>query len=146
MTGPYGYLQETLPAQTRFRINGAYIESSTAFADNFLRKMIIGITSGFKRFLRIRGVGYHLKPVEGNTITLIAGFSYDLSCPLHPSIRSKATRKFSMIKVQSKYLCTTTNNLALLRRTQKADIYRGLGIYYRYEKILYKPGSKQKMK
>lgn len=108
--------------------------------------MIIGASTGFKRYLRIRGVGYHLKPSENNTITMIAGFSFDVSCPLHPSITVKATRKFAMIKAQSKYLVTTTNNLALLRRTRKADIYRGLGIYYRYEKILYKPGSKQKTK
>lgn len=108
--------------------------------------MIIGASTGFKRYLRIRGVGYHLKPAEGNALTMIAGFSFDVSCPVHPSINIKATRKFAMIKAQSKYLVTTTNNLALLRRTRKADIYRGLGIYYRYEKILYKPGSKQKTK
>lgn len=119
---------------------------SDPFTEKRIQKMVIAADVGFKRFLRIRGTGYHLRPADDNVINMIASFSYDVVCPMHPSITLKATRKSSMIKAQSKYLVTATNNLALLRNTEKADVYNGLGVYYRYEKILYKIGSKQKTK
>lgn len=146
MLGSFGCLACAIPGSFGLKLDNYTIYTNSGYVEKRLRKMIIAVTTGFKKHFRIRGVGYHLKPSDKNIITLVAGFSYDVNCNLHPSIQIKGTRKFTMIKTQSKYLATTTNNIALIRNTRQADVYRGLGIYYRYEKILYKLGSKQKTK
>lgn len=114
------------------------------FTRNRIEKMIIGAAAGFKQYLRIRGVGYSLKVEDMNNLVITAGFSYTVNHRMHPSVTLNNSRKASNLKVCSKYANTITQELAYIRKIRQADVYRGLGIYRRYEPILFKKSSKTK--
>lgn len=132
ITGPNATMVETLP------------NTNNTFTRNRIEKMIIGAAAGFKQYLRIRGVGYSLKSGSMNELAITAGFSYTVNHRMHPSISLNSSRKASNLRVRSKYANTITQELAYIRKLRQADVYRGLGIYRRYEPILFKKSSKTK--
>lgn len=110
-----------------------------------LLKLIISAYTGYKRYLRIRGTGYQLKPNSvNNTLSIVAGFSFNVNVKMYSLAKLKTSRKFSLLRAHAKYLTSITNDFAKIRQLRKSDVYRGIGIYYRYTRFVPKSVKKKK--
>jgi len=106
--------------------------------------MIFSCAIGFRRYLRVRGVGYKFIYDKPGTLTINVGYSHILSKKFTDEIQIKATRKFKMIRLHSKGLTEVTSLISSLRNLNKPDVYRGKGIRYRYDKRTSKEGKKRR--
>jgi large subunit ribosomal protein L6 len=104
--------------------------------------MIIGAGVGFKKYLRVRGVGYFFK-LENGILTAKVGYTHTLQKTLPIDFRTKFSRKFKVVRFRSKSLTKLTLFLARLRVLRLPDIYKGKGIRYRRDPIRRKPGKRK---
>lgn len=107
--------------------------------------MVIGAATGFKRYLRVRGVGYKFafEPIS-NQVKIAVGLTHLIEHNFPLDIKIKTTRKFRMIKCVSVHLATLTNTLSFLRNQKKPDAYRGKGLRHRKEQFLLQKEVKKK--
>jgi ribosomal protein L6P/L9E len=147
MMGPYTYTRETFPAKAKINILNNYkaIETEELHTANRLNKMVVCVSTGYRRFVRIRGTGYHLKP-QGQVIDVTSSTTYTSKHSLHPSTTAIPSRKFSLVSLRNPYFNNLTRTISLMEEFCPTDVYRGMGIYKRYKQFKFKPGSKGKKK
>lgn len=107
-----------------------------------LRRMVIGAGVGFKKYLRVRGVGYKFE-LEDKVLTARVGYTHALHKIMPAEFTTRFSRKSKVIRFRSKSLTKLTGFLAELRALRKPDIYKGKGIRYRRDPVRRKPGKRK---
>jgi large subunit ribosomal protein L6 len=121
-------------------------KNTSKFSGNISTKLfqlLIGSAVGFKKHLRLRGVGYKFTLEKRNLVTDV-GFTHLLYKKLYSEILVKFSRKFTVFRAKSKDIVRLTGFMSSLRNLKKPDVYKGKGIRYLKENILYKEGKKKK--
>jgi large subunit ribosomal protein L6 len=101
--------------------------------------MVVGVTDGFTKKLKIVGVGYRGE-MKGNTLVLNVGYSNPVEYPLPKSV-SGAVSKDGVIELSSIDKELVGNTAAHIRKIRKPDSYKGKGIRYIDEVVRLKPGK-----
>lgn len=111
-----------------------------------INNALIGSLSGFKRYLRVRGVGYKfsLNSSNKNIIIIDVGYSHVLVKGLQTEFRTKFSRKFTKIRVKTSQLSKLTQFFSHIRKQRKPDVYKGKGIRYKHDTVRKKEGKKKK--
>lgn len=118
------------------------INSQISLICIILKRMIVGAGVGFKRYLRVRGVGYKFE-LEDTLLKAKVGYTHSIEKPMPSEFYTRFSRKSKVIRFRSKSLTKLTGFLAILRSLRKPDIYKGKGIRYRWDPIRRKPGKRK---
>jgi len=105
----------------------------------FLQK-IRGVLYGFKKKLKLKGVGYVGESL-GNTLVLKLGFSSPVYVPISGSTEIRI-KKRKLLKIRGCDLNEITQFAANIRRYRVPEVYKGKGVLYFKEKINLKVGKK----
>jgi large subunit ribosomal protein L6 len=106
---------------------------------SLVNNMVIGVTEGFTKKLRIVGVGYRGEAKE-NAIVLNVGYSHPVEFPLPEGITATVS-KDGFIDVMGIDKELLGDVAARIRKVRKPDAYKGKGIRYADEVVRLKPGK-----
>jgi large subunit ribosomal protein L6 len=101
--------------------------------------MIEGVTKGFEKKLEIEGVGFKAA-VAGDELVLNLGFVNPVKIKNPEGINFSVEKNVVTISGINKQLVGEIS--AIIRKTKKAEPYKGKGIKYQGEKIRRKEGKK----
>lgn len=109
---------------------------------SLLNNMVIGVSQGFSKTLKLIGVGYRAQ-VKGKELHLNLGFSHDVIYPLPEGIQCT---------VEKNTLCTLSGIdkelvgqvAATIRDYRKPEPYHGKGVRYLDERVVLKAGKSAK--
>lgn len=107
-----------------------------------IRKMIVGAGVGFKKYLRVRGVGYKFE-IENESLIAKVGYTHSLNKSMPYEFTTKFSRKSKVLRFRSKSLTKLTGFLSSYRGLRKPDIYKGKGIRYKRDPVRRKPGKRK---
>nr|YP_009755728.1 ribosomal protein L6 [Roya anglica]QIQ22967.1 ribosomal protein L6 [Roya anglica] len=94
-------------------------------------------------FLELIGVGYKASSdIDGISLTLKLGFSHDITLKAFPSTRVYCLKPTLICCAGTNYL-KVTSFAAKIKKYKPPEIYKGKGIRYRNEIIVYKQGKKK---
>jgi len=119
------------------------ITSELNFINVLLRRMIIGAGVGFKKYLRVRGVGYKFF-LENTLLKINVGYTHIIKKYIPSEFYIKFSRKFKVMRLRSKSLTKLTGFLCALRALRRPDVYKGKGIRYKRDPVKRKPGKSRK--
>jgi large subunit ribosomal protein L6 len=104
-----------------------------------IANMILGVTEGFEKKLKIIGTGYRVKIEEGNLVLNI-GFSHQVTVkpPQGIEFLVKGTNQITITGVDKQLVGQTA---AAIRHLKPPDVYKGKGIRYLNEQVRKKPGK-----
>lgn len=120
------------------RQNSAYHGLMRALAHN----MVVGVSEGFKKTLKIVGVGYRGE-AKGQAIILNVGYSNPVDFPLPEGI-SATVSKDGVIEISGIDKQLVGDVAAKIRAVRPPDSYKGKGIRYADETVKLKPGKSAK--
>jgi len=104
-----------------------------------LNNMVIGVSEGFTRKLRLVGVGYRAA-VQGREIELLLGFSHPVRVPLPDEV--KAEMEGNNVVILSSHNKVVLGQIAAnIRSLRPPEPYQGKGISYENERIRRKAGK-----
>jgi large subunit ribosomal protein L6 len=105
-----------------------------------LNNMIIGVTTGFKKLLRMEGVGYKAS-VQGQKLDLQVGFSHptQLSIPTTLQVTVEKNTEISVTGIDKQIVGQFA---AEVRAVRPPEPYKGKGIRYVDEYVRRKDGKK----
>ncbi len=101
--------------------------------------MVEGVSKGFEKKLEIEGVGFKAA-VDGDGLTLNVGFTNPIKIKKIEGIDFLVEKNVITVSGINKEL--VGHVAALVRKTKKAEPYKGKGIKYQGEKIRRKEGKK----
>jgi len=101
--------------------------------------MVVGVTDGFKKQLKIVGIGYRGE-VKGDSLVLNVGYSNPVDFALPAGITATCS-KDGMIEVMGIDKEQVGDVSAKIRKVRKPDRYKGKGIRYADETVKLKPGK-----
>jgi large subunit ribosomal protein L6 len=101
--------------------------------------MVEGVGKGFYKKLEIEGIGYKAAVEQGNLI-LNLGFTNPIKIEKIPGVDFSVDK--NVITVSGINKEKVGHIAALIRKTKKAEPYKGKGIKYQGEKIRRKQGKK----
>jgi len=104
-----------------------------------VNNMVVGVTQGFTKKLKIVGVGYRGE-MKGSTLVLNVGYSKPVEYPLPKSV-SGTVSKDGVIELSSIDKELVGDVAARIRKIRKPDSYQGKGIRYIDEVVRLKPGK-----
>jgi len=128
-----GYLQNWLPS----------INSALSLLCAIIKRTLLGAGVGFKRYLRVRGVGYKFELIPSNLLTAKVGYTHLVQKKLPSEFSTRFSRKSKVVRFRSKSLTKITSVLAHIRSMRLPDIYKGKGIRYKRDPIRRKPGKRK---
>lgn len=106
---------------------------------------IIGVCKQIKKKLTLFGVGYKVHALEKeNILSFELGFSHTLNCTLNPNITYEITRKNTRLYLKSTDLEGVSNIAATFHKLRRPDSYKGKGIRYYKEQIVWKEVKKKR--
>ncbi len=108
---------------------------------SLVSNIVTGVSEGFAVNLEIVGVGYRAA-VEGNTLTLMLGYSHDIKYPIPEGITITCERP-TAIAVSGANKQRVGQVAAEIRAFRKPEPYKGKGVRYANEYILRKEGKKK---
>ncbi|CAA3706270.1 50S ribosomal protein L6 [Candidatus Portiera aleyrodidarum] len=106
-----------------------------------VNNMIIGVYKGFTRKLEINGVGYRAK-INGRRINLMLGYSHRIEYKLPKNILAE-TPSNTIIVLKSADKQKLGKVAAEIRALRPIEPYKGRGIRYSEENIIYKEVKKK---
>ena len=105
------------------------------------KNFIIGLTNGFDKVLKLKGVGYKFK-IIGNSLILKLGHShsirYNIPKDINISVKNNTT-----LAIYGYCKQEVGNIAAEIRKKKPVDIYKGKGIKYDNENIILKEIKKK---
>jgi len=105
-----------------------------------INNTVVGVTEGFKKQLKIIGVGYRAE-VKGKNLEMQLGFSHPVIFPIPEDITISVEPKENLITVEGIDRQRVGEISAVIRRFRKPDAYKGKGIRYLDERISLKAGK-----
>lgn len=106
---------------------------------SLLANMVKGVSSGFEKYLEIKGVGYRAEK-NGDKLTLRVGHSHPVEVSPLPGV-SLDVEGTNRIKVSGINKEVVGEMAAKIRAIRPPDAYRGKGIRYDGEVVHLKPGK-----
>ena len=112
---------------------------------NFLtiQKKIIGVFTGFKKKIRLRGIGYKFVLNE-RSLTFRIGFTHTFSILLSSLLYYSFNKKKTKLLIRFNNFNQITTLLSAFQNIKKPDAYTGKGIRYNLKKFKLKEGKKKK--
>ena len=110
---------------------------------SLVNNMVIGVETGFKKELEIRGVGYRAA-VQGNSLNLTLGFSHPVNHPIPQGISievGKAQNNNPMVTVTGHDKQLVGQVAADIRKYRPPENYKGKGVRYVDEYVPLKEGK-----
>jgi len=107
-----------------------------------INNMVEGVTNGFKKDLKMIGVGYRAS-VSGNTLTVLAGYSHPVEMEI-PAGLTVVVEKNTSISVSGIDKQEVGEFSANLRKVRPPEPYLGKGIRYVDEHVRRKEGKTAK--
>ena len=149
--GPKGELSLDLIKTIEVKINDKELTVEKLKEDKFtnqmhgttnanIANMIKGVSEGYKKALEIVGVGYRFN-VQGNTLTINAGYSHPVKMEVPAGITVKANSN-TEIELEGIDKCALGEFAANIRKVRAPEPYKGKGIKYVGEQIRRKVGKK----
>ena len=149
--GPKGELSLDLIKTIEVKINDKQLTVEKLKEDKFtnqmhgttnanIANMIKGVSEGYKKALEIVGVGYRFN-VQGNTLTINAGYSHPVKMEVPAGITVKANSN-TEIELEGIDKCALGEFAANIRKVRAPEPYKGKGIKYVGEQIRRKEGKK----
>ena len=149
--GPKGELSLDLIKTIEVKINDKELTVEKLKEDKFtnqmhgttnanIANMIKGVSEGYKKALEIVGVGYRFN-VQGNTLTISAGYSHPVKMEVPVGITVKANSN-TEIELEGIDKCALGEFAANIRKVRAPEPYKGKGIKYVGEQIRRKEGKK----
>lgn len=148
--GPKGELSLDLIKTIEVKINDKELTVEKLKEDKFtnqmhgttnanIANMIKGVSEGYKKALEIVGVGYRFN-VQGNTLTINAGYSHPVKMEVPAGITVKANSN-TEIELEGIDKCALGEFAANIRKVRAPEPYKGKGIKYVGEHIRRKEGK-----
>lgn len=149
--GPKGELSLDLIKTIEVKINDRELTVEKLKEDKFtnqmhgttnanIANMLKGVSEGYKKALEIVGVGYRFN-VQGNTLTINAGYSHPVKMEVPAGITVKANSN-TEIELEGIDKCAVGEFAANIRKVRAPEPYKGKGIKYVGEQIRRKEGKK----
>ena len=149
--GPKGELSLDLIKTIEVKINDKELTVEKLKEDKFtnqmhgttnanIANMIKGVSEGYKKALEIVGIGYRFN-VQGNTLTINAGYSHPVKMEVPAGITVKANSN-TEIELEGIDKCALGEFAANIRKVRAPEPYKGKGIKYVGEQIRRKEGKK----
>ena len=149
--GPKGELSLDLIKTIEVKVNDKQLTVEKLKEDKFtnqmhgttnanIANMIKGVSEGYKKALEIVGVGYRFN-VQGNTLTISAGYSHPVKMEVPAGITVKANSN-TEIELEGVDKCALGEFAANIRKVRAPEPYKGKGIKYVGEQIRRKEGKK----
>lgn len=149
--GPKGELSLDLIKTIEVKVNDKQLTVEKLKEDKFtnqmhgttnanIANMIKGVSEGYKKALEIVGVGYRFN-VQGNTLTINAGYSHPVKMKVPTGITVKASSN-TEIEIEGTDKCAVGEFAANIRKVRAPEPYKGKGIKYVGEQIRRKEGKK----
>lgn len=107
-----------------------------------LNNMIIGVSTGFQKQLRLVGVGYRAA-ISGKTLELNLGYSHPIKYDL-PDIVDVKVNANTQIVLESCDKQVLGQVAALIKQMRPPEPYKGKGVLFEGERILRKAGKSGK--
>jgi len=111
---------------------------------NSFRKAVMTLTCGFKRYLRVRGVGYRFDLMNNNILKIEVGYTDELMIWLPREYKIKFSKKHTKIKLRLTDLQKLTSMVTSIRKKRIPDVYKGKGIRFIKEKRVEKVWKDEK--
>lgn len=109
---------------------------------NLIANMIEGVTEGFTKQLELKGIGYRAQ-VEGNSLTLLVGFSHPVKIEAPQGIEFKVDKN-TVVSVMGIDKQAVGQIAAQIRAVRPPEPYKGKGIRYAGELVRRKAGKATK--
>lgn len=149
--GPKGVLETRIPFQIQVEVKDGQIVVSRSSEDKqtksfhgltraLINNNVVGVTEGFKKQLKIVGVGYRAE-VKGKNLEMQLGFSHPVIFPIPGDVKISVEPKENLITVEGIDRQRVGEISAVIRRFRKPDAYKGKGIRYLDERISLKAGK-----
>jgi large subunit ribosomal protein L6 len=107
---------------------------------SLIKQKIEGVSQGFKKHLKLVGVGYRAK-VNAKNLHLRLGYSHDINIPFDLDIDIICPNQTTVI-IKGIDLVKVTQKAAEIRSWRLPEPYKGKGIFYKGETIRRKEGKK----
>ncbi|USS86276.1 50S ribosomal protein L6 [Fructilactobacillus cliffordii] len=149
--GPKGELTETFSPLVEMKVDGNEVNfEPTGKYDNKERamhgtsranfnNMIEGVANGFKKNLKLVGVGYRTQ-LKGKTLILNVGYSNPVEVPLPEDLDVKVPDN-TTIEIEGINKQHVGDFAAKVRAIRSPEPYKGKGIRYEGERIVLKEGK-----
>ena len=149
--GPNGSLEMDLPGAIEVKAEDTQLlvvrpddsrenKSLHGLSRSLLNNMVVGVDTGFKKDLDIRGVGYRAE-VKGKALVLSLGFSHPVEYPIREGIKIEVEPKKNIITITGADKQAVGQVAAEIRAYRKPDVYKGKGIRYVGEYVIQKEGK-----
>jgi len=110
-----------------------------------LKEVQTSVITGYKRVLRVKGVGYKFNlNIDYHIVTIEIGYSYLLQVHFDAEFESILYKKSIELEIKSNNLLQLTTFLSRVRKLRPPDVYKGKGIRYKKDSVRRKEGKKKK--
>jgi large subunit ribosomal protein L6 len=109
-----------------------------------INNMVIGVSDGFSKTLRVEGVGYRAA-MEGKTLVLNVGHSHPIRFEPEGSLAFEVEERGKLIRVSGIDKQLVGEISARIRKTRPPEPYKGKGIRYDGEYVRRKAGKAGKV-
>ena len=107
---------------------------------SLVNNMVLGVTQGFDKSLKIVGVGYRWE-LKGTTLVLNVGHSHPIEYPAPNGVTFEVDSKANIVKVLGINKESVGQAAAEIRSYRPPEPYKGKGIMYSDEKLIRKAGK-----
>jgi len=148
--GPKGTLTSTFIPELKITVENGQLEverpSETKFHRSIhgttralINNMVVGVTEGFKKQLKMIGVGYRAQ-LQGNTLVILAGYSHPVELEIPEGLTVEVVKNVS-ISVAGIDKQLVGEFSAKIRAVRPPEPYLGKGIRYVGEYVRRKEGK-----
>lgn len=152
--GPKGELKQKIRPELKAEISKDEIKVIRKKNDRFSRSlhgltrtlianMIVGVTEGYGKVLKLVGTGYRVKK-EGEKLSLSLGFSHPVTIEPIEDIQFEVEGN-DTIKISGIDKGLVGQVAAKIRQIRPPEPYKGKGIRYQGEEVKHKPGKAGKV-
>ena len=153
--GPKGKLELNIHPAIRVELKGSELVVSRPDDERqskalhgltraLLANMVEGVTTGYKKTLEMRGVGYKAD-LKGKNLALNVGFANQVVVPVPQGLTVKVEpgqgEITNRIVIEGTDKQAVGNFAAEVRKIRKPEPYKGKGIRYEGEQVKIKPGK-----
>lgn len=149
VTGPMGsVIKRKGPMSLGLKENRLYIlgvdsNEKKHFYLSLLRALLFGVSKGYRRKLRLSGVGYK-GVVLDNKLNLKLGYSHPITYDIPEDVQVQCSKnKGLLINIKGKELHRVCQIAAEIRALKFPDVYKGKGIHYDKEQLILKKGKRE---
>jgi len=149
ITGPLGsVVKQKGDLSLAIKSNRLYIldlesNSRKHFYFSLLRSILIGVSKGYRRKLRLIGVGFK-GFIKKNQLILKIGYSHEIAYNIPEDVQIQCSKnKGLLILLKGKELHRVCQVASEIRALKIPDVYKGKGIHFDKEIVTLKKGKRE---